>query len=304
MSIRPPSPAELRAFDATARYGSMSSAAQHLGCRQPTISAHIANLELHYGVELFHRRGRRLELTEFGHLLRDATQRLVQAELDAATLLHGSQQDHVGLLRLAAIGPYNITPLLVRFRHRHPRVRVAVSLGDSRQVVNRIATHERELGLVLHAVDDNRFFSIPYRRQSLVLVAPRHHQLAKQSAVRLSELEGEEFVLREEGSTTRRVFLQALARAGVTIRHTLEMGSREAVREAVAQGLGLGVVADTAHVPDSRVRPIPLVDPPLHTHPHWVGLRERRTAPLISAFLALLTPEPRSAAHATTPSKL
>ncbi len=287
------SSAELRAFDATARYGSMSAAARQLGCRQPTISAHIASLEARHGVELFHRRGRRVELTEFGRLLRDATQRLVQAEADATALLQGGRRDHVGLLRLAAIGPYNITPLLVRFRQQHPRVRVAVSLGDSRQVVEQIASHESEVGMVLHAVDDPRFFSIPHRRQTLVIVAPRHHRLAHRGAVRLADLDGEEFVLREEGSTTRRVFLEALARAGVQIRYTLEMGSREAVREAVAQGLGLGIVADTAHVPDSRVRSLPLVDPPLHTHPHWVGLRERRSAPLIAEFLALLAPSAR-----------
>lgn len=278
---------ELRAFDAAARHGSMSEAARSLGCRQPTISAHIANLEGRYGVELFHRRGRRIELTQFGESLRDATQRLVQAEADAAALLYGARCQYIGRLRIAAIGPYNITPLLVRFRDTHPRVQVAVSLGDSRQVIARIASYEGDIGVVLHAVDDPRFLSLPYRRQTLVLFACRGHPLAERESLTLSDLEGKEFVLREDGSSTRRVFEAALREADVGIRVSLEMGSREAVREAVAHGLGLGVVADTAYVPDPRlVRLGPLL-PSLHTHPHLVCLNERRQAPLIASFLAL-----------------
>ena len=279
--------AELRAFDAAARHGSMSEAARVLGCRQPTISAHIASLENRYGVELFHRRGRRIELTEFGQLLRDATQRLVQAEADAAALLHGARCQYVGRLQIAAIGPYNITPLLARFRQAHPQVQVAVSLDDSRRVVDRIGNYEGDIGVVLHVIDDPRFYSLPYRRQTLVLFARRGHPLAERESLALADLEGQEFVLREDGSSTRRVFEGALKAAGVNIRASLEMGSREAVREAVAHGLGLGVVADTAYVPDPRLVRLPPLRPSLHTHPHLVCLAERRQAPLIAGFLAL-----------------
>jgi len=79
-----------------------------------------------------------------------------------------------------------------------------------------------------------------------------------------------------------------LAAAGVRVKSSLEMGSREAVREAVAQGLGLGVVAQTAFVADSRLVVLPIRDMALSTHVHVICLAERRSAPLISNFLAVV----------------
>jgi DNA-binding transcriptional LysR family regulator len=100
-----PSLTELKAFDATARAGSMSAAARLLGLRQPTISAHIAHLESAWGVELFFRRGRRVELTEFGRTLRDATNRIFRAEEDALALLASARSHYQGRLTICAVGP-------------------------------------------------------------------------------------------------------------------------------------------------------------------------------------------------------
>jgi DNA-binding transcriptional ArsR family regulator len=96
MSIPLSSSAELRAFDATARSGSMSAAAKLLGLRQPTVSAHIASLERNYGVELFHRRGSRIELTGFGAMLREVTHRIFRGEEQAAALLLGARSSYEG----------------------------------------------------------------------------------------------------------------------------------------------------------------------------------------------------------------
>jgi DNA-binding transcriptional LysR family regulator len=69
------------------------------------------------------------------------------------------------------------------------------------------------------------------------------------------------------------------------VRIGLEMGSRESVREAVAQGLGLGVVASNAYVPDERLAALPIEGAALHTHPHAICLRERQAVPLVASFL-------------------
>jgi len=278
---------ELRAFDATARLGSMSAAARELGLTQPTVSAHIAAVERRYGVELFHRLGRRVDLTEFGELLHEITHRGFRAERDALALLREARESYAGRLHLCAVGPYNITPLIRRFRERWPAVQITVSIGDSRQIVSNVRDHRGDLGMPLHDVNDPAVHSRPWRRQRLMVFAPRRHRLAAQRSVELHELDGEEFVMREVGSTTRRVFEQGLAAASVRVRVALEMGSREAVREAVAQVLGLGVVADTAYVPDSRLAPLPIAGAGLHTHPHIICLRERMRARLIRNFLAV-----------------
>lgn len=283
-----PSLTELKAFDATARAGSMSAAARLLGLRQPTISAHIAHLESAWGVELFFRRGRRVELTEFGRTLRDATNRIFRAEEDALALLASARSHYQGRLTLCAVGPYNVMPMISRFRQRWPRVGVSVTVGDSRQIVERILDFRGDVGVLVHPISDPRVHCVPYRRQRLMVFAHRDHPLAASGAVRLTDLRGQAFVMREHGSTTRDVFEKGLAQAGVEVEVALEIGSREAVREAVAQGLGLGVVADTAYVADPRLVPLPIAGAGLHTHSHVICLAERRPVPLIAGFLDIV----------------
>lgn len=280
--------AALKAFDSTARLGSVSAAARALGLRQPTLSAHIARLQREYDVELFHRRGGRLELTPLGHALRESSHRIFQAEADAQALLLAVRSQFSGQLNLCAVGPYNVMPMIRRFRQRRPGVSVAVSVGDSRQVVERIADHRGDVGVLVHAVADDTLHCVPYRRQPLVIFAAREHPLAARSGLRLRDLEAQEFVLREPGSTTRRMFEQALQAAGVRVRSGLEAGSREAVREAVALGLGLGVVADTAYVPDPRLLRLDVAGFEAATHVHVICRRERRAAPLVAAFFEVV----------------
>ena len=282
------SSAELKAFDATARSGSMSAAARLLGIRQPTISAHIAGLEKRFGVELFVRRGRGVELTTFGCALHEVSNRIYRAEQQAELLLLGARSQYEGHLKVSAVGPYNVLPMVKRYRSLFPRIRLAISVGDSRKIVESILDHRDDVGVMLHAVNDHRVHCVPYRRQPLLVFASISHPLADLKTMTLSDLEGQEFVLREQGSQTRSIFESGLDTAGVRIRSSLEVGSREAVREAVALGLGLGVVAQTAFVADSRLVVLPIRDMTLSTHVHVICLAERQSAPLIASFLGVV----------------
>lgn len=282
------SSAELKAFDATARTGSMSAAARLLGIRQPTISAHIAGLEKRFGVELFVRRGRGVELTTFGRALHEISNRIYHAERQAALLLLSARSQYEGHLKISAVGPYNVLPMVTRYRAMFPRIRLAISVGDSRQIVDSILDHRDDVGVMLHAVDDPRVHCTPYRRQALIVFASVSHPLASLQTMTLSDLEGQEFVLREQGSQTRSIFESGLAIAGVRVRSSLEVGSRETAREAVAQGLGLGVMAQTAFVSDSRLVVLPIRDMALSTHVHVICLAERLSAPLIASFLGVV----------------
>jgi aminoethylphosphonate catabolism LysR family transcriptional regulator len=281
--------AALKAFDTTARLGSMTAAARALGLQQPTLSAHIQRLEQVHGVELFHRRGRRLDLTPFGRALLEHSRRAFAAEDDALALLLAAQNRYAGHLEVHAIGPYNVVPILLRFVHRHPQVNVAVRVGDSRSIVARLLDHQGDLGLVLNATEDPALVFVPHRRQRLVVFAPAGHPLARRQPLVMADLHQQRFVIREEGSTTRRIFEAAMRQRGLQPRVALEMGGREAVREAVAQGLGLGVVADTAYVPDARLVPLTVTDSDMATHVHLVCRRERRQSPLVAAFFDAAT---------------
>jgi aminoethylphosphonate catabolism LysR family transcriptional regulator len=280
--------AELRAFHAAARQGSISAGARQLGLSQPTVSGHIAQLEEQYGVELFYRRGRRVELTDFGQRLLEVTRRLADAEVEALSLLMEARRTGVGQLRLCAVGPYNALPLVRAFREMHPNVRIAMRMGDSQQILHDVLDYEGDVGILVHAVADPRLLCVPYRRQPLVFFARADHPLARRPKLALSDLEGQAFVMREQGSTTRRVLERVLEEEGVRVACNVEIGSREAVREAVAQGLGIGIVAETAYVEDARTVRLPLRCDRLHTHVHVVCLRERRETRVVAPFLELV----------------
>lgn len=277
--------AELRAFHATARAGTMSAAAAQLGLTQPTISAHIAQLEKQYGLELFFRRGRGVELTDFGRSLLEVTNRLFDAEVEALSLLLQGRSGYRGHLRICAVGPYNVTPMIREFHRQHPSVRISMSVGDSQQIVESILDYRSDVGVLVHGVDDPRILCTPYRKQPLVIFAHAGHPLARRPRLRLGDLEGQAFVMREAGSTTRRILEQVLARAGVRIRSELEIGSREAVREAVAQQLGLGVVSEAAYLADPRLVKLPIASEQLFTYAHVVCLKERKDSRLVAQFM-------------------
>lgn len=277
--------AELKAFDAAATQGSMSAAARKLGLQQPTISLHIRQLEQRFGVELFFRRGRRVELTPFGASLREITRRIFRAEEEAMDLLLAAQNLYHGHLKLCAVGPYNVTPMIKAYSERWPKVRISVQLGDSREVIESVLDYRSDVGVVVHRVEDVRIHSLPFRRQDLVVFASANHPLAGRRGLLPSDLEGQAFVFREVGSTTRRAFEAFLESNDVRVRCALEMGSREAVREAVAQELGLGVVSDAAYVADVRLVQLDIDMKGLFTHAHVICLEERVTAPLVREFL-------------------
>lgn len=276
---------ELRAFHAAACSGGMSAGAKYLGVTQPTISAHVAKLEKRYGVELFFRRGRRVELTDFGRSLLETTHRLYDAEAEAMSLLAQGGSAYRGTLRICAVGPYNVMPMVREFRRVHPGVHVTMQMGDSREIVETVLDYRGDVGVLVHAVEDPRIHCMPYRRQPLVIFCHRDDPLAARQTLKLSDMNGRAFVLREKGSTTRRVLEQVLTRHGVSIRCDVEIGSREAVYEAVAQGLGLGVVSATAYRPDARTARLPVFCDDLFTYVHVVCLAERRHSLLVSRFL-------------------
>ena len=279
--------AALRAFDATARLGSMTAAARQLMLQQPTVSAHIGRLEEDYGVELFYRRGRKLELTAFGRTLLEYTRRIFSGEEDAHALLAAAMNLYAGRLEIHAIGPYNVVPLLKAFGERHPSISLAVRVGDSRSITSRILNYEGDIGVVLNHAPHPDLHGQAHRAQRLVVFAHKDHPLARQKQIRFSDLQGHRFVIREEGSTTRSVFERELRDQGVQIQVALEIGSREAVREAVAHGLGLGVVAETAYIADPRLVRLTLAGTEMATHVDFICRAERRHSPVIHAFLAL-----------------
>jgi aminoethylphosphonate catabolism LysR family transcriptional regulator len=278
--------AYLRAFHAVAAEGSFTRAASRLGVTQPTLSAQVKALEESYGVALFDRRGRGVVATALGEALLEITRRLFLLEEEAAELLGRTRELTTGRLRIGADGPYHVVPLLAAFARRYPRIHVALSIGNSEEVLAELFRYEADIVVVADIADDPRLDRVLCAVHRLVVFVPRDHPWARRRGIRLRDLEGMPMVLREEGSKTRRVFEAAIGRAEVSPRTVMEIESREAVREAVAAGLGIGVVSEAEFGHDERLVRIPVLDAPLETREYLIALKERRKLRIVSAFFA------------------
>lgn len=279
---------QLRSFHAVARDGSFTAAAKVLGVSQPTVTIQVKALEQEFGVELFARRGRRIELTEIGRGLLDITRRLSADEKEAADYLNETRELRTGHLRVGAVGPYHVTDMLAAFNARHPELYVSVTVGNSRQTLADLLDYRTDVAVLAHVDPNPRLEAIPYRRHRVVVMCPSTHPFARKRSIRLREMERERLIVREAGSTTRRAFEAALDKQDVRPRVAMEIGSRESIREAVAKGIGLGVVSEAEYIPDPRIRALPVSDAEIYTYAHVVYLKERQNARLVRAFLAVL----------------
>jgi len=286
--------AQLRAFHAVATAGGFTRAAAVLGVTQPTLSGQVKALEQAYEVELIDRRGRQVRLTELGSALLGVTRRLFGLEEEAEQILAAARGLERGHLRVGADAPYHVIPALGAFSRRYPKLTLSLAIGNTESLLRDLHDHRIDVAVVANVTMDDRLQALPFRHDRLVLFVPKRHRLAGRRGVRLDEIANERLVLREPGSTTRRIFETALARAGVRVGRVLEIGSREAVREAVAAGLGIGVVSETEFGDDRRLVKVPIREADVTAIEYAVCLGERRELRLIRAFLDILQAESQS----------
>jgi len=279
-----PSHAQLRAFHAVALARSFTAAARALGVSQPAVSMAVRSLEEAYGVELLTRGRAAVEPTELGRALLDAIRPLYAIESEAAELLGRAGGLLGGHLRVGADAPFVVVPMLAAFRTAHPQVSLSLSLGNSSEVLRDLLDSRTDVAALSDRVEDPRLFAVPAARSRQVVVVAADHPWASRRSVRLRDLHGAPMVMREEGSVTRRAFEAATRAAGVEPEIVMELGSREAVQEAVAAGIGAGVVIEAERGHDARLVALLLADASIEHVEYVACLQERRRLRAVTAF--------------------
>jgi len=280
--------AQLRAFHAVAAAGSFTKAADALHVTQPTLSAQVKALEESHGVELFQRHGRGIAATDLGRRLLEITRRYFNLEDEAEELLAATRGLTRGHLRVGADAPYHVMGALAAFNRRYPRLTLSLSIGNSAELLQDLIEHRSDVAILADVPGDSRLHALPLRRDRLIGFAPNGHPTARKGRIDAARLAEHRLVLREPGSTTRHLFETAMARAGHGLGEVLEIGSREAVREAVAAGLGIGIVSESEFGQDPRLKPLRLGGIDVEMTEYVVCLAERRDLRLVKAFLEIV----------------
>jgi len=236
---------QLKVFEATARHGSFTRAAEELFLTQPTVSMQVKQLTKAIGLPLFEQVGKRLFLTDAGRELFSTCQeifgKLEQLEMSIANL-KGMKQ---GRLRLAVIttAKYFLPRLLGPFCQKYPGVDISLTVTNHERVIERLGNNQDDLYVMSQLPENLDIVAHPFLDNPLVVIGPKTHPLAKEKNISLKRLAEETFIMREPGSGTRRAFQKLLDDQGLSVRVRLELGSNEAIKQAIAGGLGLAVLS-------------------------------------------------------------
>ena len=302
---------QLRTFLVVARHQGISRALPELALTQSAASRQIQNLEEQLGVQLFLRKGRALLPTEAGRILQDYGTRALRTIDEARQAIDGLKGLLRGRLRISAastIGIFLLPEVLGEFKALHPGIEISLSITNKEQVLRHALAASSDLGFVGPPVSFPELLSEEYLEDELVLVVPRQHRLAEREKVRAAELAEEIFILREKGSGTREIMEEEMGRAGVPLRNAMELGSTEAVKQAVAANLGISIVSIHSVTQEAllgRLCVVRVPDLDLHRQIYMVSLRNLPLCPAAEAFRTFLfehrakeaarLPRPRSA---------
>ncbi|MBI3970767.1 MAG: LysR family transcriptional regulator [Chloroflexi bacterium] len=292
-SSRPANLERLRTFAAVARHLSYSRAAEELFLTQPAVSKQVHALEDELGAQLAGQAGRRVYLTEAGRLAYDYARRIFVLTEDLGRALEELAHLERGYLRVGASstpGAYLLPPVLAAYRDRYPGIGLSVRIANSREIEEAAQRHELDVGLVgAHFLSGLQVS--PWVQDTLALIVPPAHRFAGRRRVPAAALAAEPFILREPGSGTRHVLEAALAEAGVALQRPFELAGCEAVKQAVAAGLGIAAVSQysvACELAAGRVRQVSVDGVAMVRPLHIVTPKDVRAAAAALAFLALL----------------
>ncbi len=276
--------AQLRAFHAIATHGGFSAAAQALGVSQPAITQHVKALEQAFGARLFLRTGTGVELTRDGRDLLPKVREAILTLDDLGARMESGRALRSGHLALGLCAPFIAMPILQRFSALHPGLRLDVRFDNSSRLLALLSDHRIDVVIVTLTAPADGFICEKLVDQHIEILVPAGHRWWDSASVNPAELGGERFVLREEGSMTRHLFERGMAARGVEITPALVLGSREAVKEAVAAGLGLGVVLSRERGSDPRLRGVPVDEAAMAAGEYLVTLPDLRPRGAVAAF--------------------
>lgn len=275
--------AQLKAFHHVALLGGFSRAAEALSLSQPAISEQVRALERGHDVQLFTRAGRQVALTPAGEALFRLTERYFETEAEMAGLLREARAVPAGRLRLIVDSAHHVTGLITAFRARHPRISLHLRTGNTQAVLAALAAYEAEIGLAgtqdfgrdMEVLDLGASPIVAFAARGVVAAAP----------LTLAQLAELPLVLRERGSKTRAKLEAEAARQGIALTPAIEAEGREAVREIVASGAGVGFVSRAEFGHDPRLVELPLTGTGLAMNESLIHLSARRDVRVIRVFM-------------------
>lgn len=253
---------QLKIFEAVARHLSFSRAADELHLTQPAVSMQVRSLEEAAGLPLTEQVGKKIFLTEAGGELARHARVVAQQLREAEEALAAMKGLRGGLLNIAAVSTakYFVPRLLAAFRDNHPEVELRLGVNNREAIVQQLADNEIDLAIMGRPPQEIETVSEPFADNPLVFIAAPDHPLARLKRIEPQRLAKEIFLLREPGSGTRKALERLFADHGLTIKMRMELGSNEAIKQAIVGGLGVSVLSRHTLALDAPMGQLAILD--------------------------------------------
>lgn len=252
----------LRTFVAVAELRHFGRAASFCNLSQPAVSRQIGLLEEEVGARLLNRTARRVSLTVAGEVLLEEARRILAAVDRARERLEEVARGAVGRIRLGATpsaGLYLLPPLLSRYRADHGSYDLRLEIGPTHAMAGRVVRNDLDMAIVSGAAAPGELRARLLRREEFVLITEPRTRGAGTRGLTPRQLEAETWLLREEGSDTRRQSLAWWQRHRMAPTRTMTFDGPEAIKRAVMAGLGVAMVSRLTVVEDLAARRVAAV---------------------------------------------
>ena len=291
--------AGLRAFVAVAEARSFSEGARTLGLTQPSVSIQMAALEGACGL-LLCRRKPEFDLTEAGQAL-FVRARVIVARVEEFEASIADIQNKAGRVTVGVSVPHVAMSLIAGFMQRHPSTAVQSVMGNTATLLEELSRCRVDVGVMTLIEPLAGFECIPISHPRLMVCVRSEDVWARRTSLRIADLATRPLVMREPGSQTRALLESEFARAGLSPRVAMDAGNREAMREAIAAGLGVGALFENEQGKDARLTLVPLKGVEAHPGVYAVFLRESLGIPSVQTFVdhvcSAAAPAPSVRAH-------
>ena len=287
----------LEIFAKVAELGSFSRAAEALSLTQPTVSEHVRALDDELGAQLLDRLGRGAMPTRAGEVLLGYARRMLALSREARQALDRLQGRMSGELVIGGStipGEYVLPALIGQFKLKYPDISLCLLIGSSRQVSEWVDEGRVEVGVVGARPAPRTLVARELMEDELVVVVPADHPWSGTGQVRLADVEQEPLLVRERGSGSREARDRGLAEAGTGLarfRVVGELGSTQAIKQAVRAGVGVALISRRAVEDECRAGLLSCLrvrDLRFARAFYLVTHRDRSRSPLAEAFVELV----------------
>jgi len=284
---------QLRLFEAVASHGSYTRAAEAIHLTQPAISIQIKRLEEGLGVQLFEQMGKKIYLTAAGKELYNTCQDVFERLNAFEGKLDELRGEVAGPLNLAAVttAKYFLPHYLGGFLRRYPKVLPQLKASNRARIVERMEANEDDIYIMATLPDSVDIEAHSFLRDELVIFAHPDHPLAGQQRIPLEELLRHRFIAREPGSGIRLTFERLLAEKELKVSPYMELGSGEAIKQAVMSGIGIAMLSTFSLKLELETGRLVLLDVeglPIKRHWYAVHRKGKHLTPAALKFIEFL----------------